>query len=213
VNAIRVSNRAGRTLGMALTAILLVGCRPARGGDITITVTGTVNGGRDYFGIFGLGRTVPQGTPYKLVFTFDDTKGLPMNLGRCPSSGSGITGAGPMSPGTAVLTINGKSFEFGRKPDARSKTWRSVATVCSSSEIGIAVEEGPAAMPSGVSIKVRPNQGQKPLTQNGNWQSGVSLSNFDARNVDNAFAIRRPWNYSAETMSYLSVDTVTISGR
>jgi hypothetical protein len=62
-----------------------------------------------------------------------------------------------------------------------------------------------------VNIKIRPNQGQRSLTQNGDWRGALSLSGFDARNGDNAFAIRR--NYFSETMSYLAVDSVTVSGR
>jgi hypothetical protein len=89
---------------------------------IIITVTGTVNGARDDFRIFGTESGVPQGTPYTLVFRFDDTKGQPMPA-PCPGSGSGITGGGQLSPGSAVLTINGKSYEFGRCPPPRP-CWR-----------------------------------------------------------------------------------------
>ena len=211
MNATRVSKSAGLRLGMILTAMLLmVSCLPANGSEAVITVTGTLSGGRDDYGIFGMGRSMPKGTPYTIVFTFDGTKGKAMPAG-CPGSGSRIVGGGQASPGTAVITINGKSYEFGHKPDARSRTWRSIATLCSDSEIGIALEEGPHSLTSGVNIKIRPNQGQRSLTQNGDWRGALSLSDFEARNGDNAFAIRR--NYSSETMSYLAVDSVTVSGR
>src|ERR1035438_998062 len=157
MNATRVSKSAGLRLGMILTAMLLmVSCLPANGSEAVITVTGTLSGGRDDYGIFGMGRSMPKGTlytsglfgmgrsmpkgtPYTIVFTFDGTKAKGMPAG-CPGSGSRIVGGGQASPGTAVLTINGKSYEFGHKPDARSKTWRSIATLCSDSEIGVAVE-------------------------------------------------------------------------
>jgi len=212
MNATRVSRSAGMRLGMVLTAMLLmVMCfRPASGSDVVITVKGTLNGGRDNYGIFGMGKNMPKGTPYTLVFTFDEAKGRPMPA-ACPNSGSRIVGIGQGSPGTAVITINGKSFEFGHKPDARSRAWRSIVTVCSESEIGMAVEEGHYSLATGVNIRINPNLGSRSLTQDRDWRSPVALSNFHARNDDNAFAIRR--NYYGETMSYLSVDSVTVSGR
>jgi len=213
MNTIRVPISAGLKLGLVLTAILMMMMffRPATGPEVVVTVTGILYGGRDDFGIFGMGRVMPKGTPYTLIFTFDDTKGKPMPA-RCPGSGSGIVGSGQFSPATAVLTINDKSYGFGNKPDARSKTWRHTPSVCSESEIGIAVEEGPSSLASGVNIRIGPNRGDGPLTQDGDWRDALSLSRFNARSGENAFAIRRPWNYSAETMSYFSVDSITISG-
>ena len=155
MNKRRVRIRAGLRLGMVLTStLLMVMCSlPANGSDTVITVKGTINGGRDDYGIFGMGKAMPAGTLYTLVFTFDETKGKPMPPG-CPNSGSRIVGIGQTSPGTAVLTINGKSFEFGLKPDARSRAWRSVASACSDSEISMAVEEGHYSLVTGVNIKI-----------------------------------------------------------
>ena len=213
MNATRVSIGAGLRLGMILTLmVLMVMCfRPANGSEVVITVKGEINGGRDDFGTFGMGRTMPMGTPYTLVFRFDDTKGKAIP-GACPNSGSRIVGIGQSSPGTALLTINGKSYEFGRRPDARSRAWRSIATVCSDSEIGMAVEEGHYSLASGVNIKIVPNPGQRSLTQDRDWRGSLSVSKFYARNGDNAFAINRPGNYGAQTMSYLSVSSVTVGG-
>src|ERR1700735_5015323 len=102
MNATSVSIRAGLRLGMILAAVIpMVSCfRPAEGPEVVITVTGTVNGVRDDFRIFSATRSVPKGTPYTLVFTFDDTKGQPMP-GPCLLSGSGITGGGQLSPAIA----------------------------------------------------------------------------------------------------------------
>ncbi len=208
MNARSVPNSAGLRLGLSLTAILLIGS--ARAEEITITVTGTLNGGRDMFGIFAMpGNIMDAGTPYTLTFTFDDSKGQALKGGPC--TGTGIFGTGQNSPGTAVLTINGKSYEFGRKPDAVSRIWRALPSSCSDCELGFLVKEGPESLMSGVNIKVSANRGQKALTGERDWRSDVSLSNFEARNTYNAFAIRRPGNYSAQTMSYLSVSTVTVT--
>jgi DNA-binding beta-propeller fold protein YncE len=196
---------------MILTAILLtVSClRPANGSEVVITVTGTLNGGRDMLGVFGMPNNVmPAGTPYTLVFTFNEANGKPLRYG-CPNAGSGLVN-GLGSSAIAVLTINGKSYPFGLKPDARSKVWRTVATICSDSEIGMSVQEGQDPLMTGVNIKIMPNPGQRSLTQSKDWKDALSLSSFDARNADNAFAIQH--DHSAETMSYLSVSTVTVSG-
>jgi hypothetical protein len=57
-------------------------------------------------------------------------KGGPMNQ-TYPGGGSGISEFGQNNPVTGVLAINGKSYEFGRTPDVRSKAWRTVASICS----------------------------------------------------------------------------------
>lgn len=213
MNATRVSNRAGRRLGMTITAILalMLGLRPIEAAEITATVTGTLNGGGDMLGVFGLRRGMPKGTPYVIVFTFDDTKGMPMK-GRCPGGLTGIVGGGKTSPGKAVLTINGKSYEFGNRPDARSQMWRSIETPCSHSSFGMSVQEGHWSQPSGVNVLITPDYGGKSLTQDKNWRDPISLSNFMAKNGDNAIFVRQPGNYAAETISYLSVDIVTVKG-
>ena len=214
MNARSVSGRGGFVV-IAVVAFLIIAmksCGAAAGGpEVVITVTGTVSGAKDDFHLFGTGKGVPAGTPFKLVFTFDRTNGRPY-ADRC-SGVSRIVGSGKNSPGIAEMTINGKSFVFGTRPDARSKAWRSIETSCSDSEIGIVVQEGPYPLESGVNIEIHPNQGRGSLTQDKNWSGSLSLSDFDARNGDNAFAYRRPGNYAAETMSYLSVGTVTVGGR
>jgi hypothetical protein len=209
MNARSVSKSAGLRLGIALTSIFF-SALPALKAETTITITGTVNGGRDMFGIFAMpGNVIPKGTPYTLVFTFNEAKGLPFGGGPCSTSGSGTVGNGPNSPAVAVLTINGKSYEFGHRPDARSRTWRSIGSSCSNSEIGISVQEGREPLMTGVNIKITSKPG-KALTGNKDWRSDIDLSDFDASNGDNAFVIRRPGNFGQETMSYLSVDKVTV---
>jgi len=199
-------------IGMAVTSILLIARGiPAKASEVTITVTGTSNGGKDMFGIFGMpGNIFPAGTPFTLVFTFDEAKGTSAFNGPCNIGGSGIVGAGVGSPGKAVLTINDKTYEFGTRPNAKSRTWRGVPTACSQSEIGINIQEGPYPLESGVDIKIHASPG-KVLTRDRNWKGEIMLSDFDARSGENAFAIRRPGNYTQETKSFLNVATVTVT--
>jgi hypothetical protein len=63
---------------------------------------------------------------------------------------------------------------------------------------------------SGITIKVSANRG-KALTGEKDWRGAVTLSDFDARNGDNAFVIRNPGNYMAESMSYLTVTNVAVA--
>jgi hypothetical protein len=214
MNATRVSIPAARRPGKLLTAafLLLTAFRPAKAAEITITVTGTLAGGNDYFGVFGMGRSMPAGTPFTLIYTIDDSVGGPMYPGSCPNAMSGTSGAREHSPVTAVLTVARKSYEFGRRPDAKSSAWRYIATGCSQSEIGINITEGRAPLEMGISIRINPNQGAKSLTQDGDWRKAISLSNFYARNTFNSFAIRRPGNNMGGTQSYLVVKSLTVSG-
>jgi hypothetical protein len=211
MNTTRVSISAARKLGKLLTAMLLLltACMPNQGAETTITVTGTLNGGHDYLGIFGLGPNMHAGTPYTLVFTIDDTKGGEMRQ-ACPLAGTGISGFGQNNPVTGILTINGKSYEFGRRPDVRSKAWRNVASVCSDSEIGIRITEGRFPLEMGVSIRISPNMGTRSLTQEKDWRKPISLTNVYARNTYNEFGITRQGNNMGGTQSYLSVSSVTV---
>ena len=191
--------------------MLLLAVR-TRASEITITVTGTLTGAEDYLGIFGMGRLIPAGTPFSLIYTFDDSKGRGIHLNRCPNSGSGISGSRQLSPASATLTIGGKSYVFGRRPDANSSTWRSIATACSRSEIGIDVTEGESPLLSQVNTGLVPAQGVHSLTQEADWRSAVTLTRFYARNMSNSFVINRPGNYATGTKGYLSVSAVSISG-
>jgi len=202
----------GPGTALLTAALLFVALRPAKGAEVVITVTGKLNGGNDYLGIFGMGTAMPAGTPYTLVYTFDDSKGRGIHPGNCPDGGSGIVGARQASPATAVLTINGKSYLFGRRPDARSSTWRAVATGCSESGIAIDIVEGQSPLESKVGTRLVPVQGMRSLTQDSDWKSPVSLSKFYAQNTFNGFVITRPNQYSGATQGYFSVSMVTISG-
>jgi len=198
--------------GIALLMLSLLLSRPAKGAEVVITVTGTLAGGNDYLGVFGIGRVMPAGTPYTLVFTVDDTKGQAFPSPQCSNSGSGFGGVRGASPVTAVLIVGKKSFEFGRRPDAHSKTWRTIASRCSASEIGMEIMEAQYPLQMGVSIRVAPWPGAPSLTQDGNWRSALTVSNVYARNTFNHFVITQPGNNTGGTESYLLVSTVTIGG-
>ncbi len=177
----------------------------AKAAEVVITVTGTLNGGNDYLEIFGTDKAIPKDTPFKLVFTFADTKGSAIRT-RCPNSGSGISGIGKTSPGIAILTIGDVSYVFGRKADARSSVWRSVPSACGNGQITIEVSEG---RDSAVKISIHPNTG-KPLTQDADWRSPLSLATFSAPNSNNGFVITRAGVYGLMTASSLSVESVTV---
>jgi hypothetical protein len=184
---------------------------PNRGAEITITVTGTLNGGHDYLGIFGMGKGMPAGTPYTLIYTFDDTKGEPMHSTLCPGSSTGTTGSGAESPGIAMLTIAGRSHSFGKGVAPRSSTWRSVASRCSISEISVEVREGRPPFESGIKTRFGTADGRGSLTREGDWRSVLMTTSVYGRNMYNEFGITRSGNNIGGTQSYLSVNTVTIS--
>ena len=93
--------RAAGVLGIAPWAIqlLLFAAPAAAASQVTITVTGTLSA-EDYLGIFGTRRVIPDGTPFMLVYTFDDSKGQALHRGNCADSGSGIVGSGQASART-----------------------------------------------------------------------------------------------------------------
>jgi hypothetical protein len=196
---------------LALLALSVLALPKARASQTIITVNGTLSGGNDYLGVFGMGRNLSAGTPYTLVYTIDDTKGEAIVSRQCPSAGSGIAGIHEASPVTAVLTIGEKSYVFGRRKDAHSTVWRTIANGCSSSEIGVEITEGQAPLAMGVRTRVRPLT-TRTLTQDGEWRSALSLTNVYAPNTYNQFVIMQPGNYAGGAESYLSVTSLTVSG-
>ncbi len=97
--------------GIAVLATILffLAQLTVRCAEIVVTVTGEVDGGTgDFLHIFGTKRNI-NGTPFTAVFTFDDAKGKPLSPYQCDGSATGAEGSGADSPGTAVLTMGGKS--------------------------------------------------------------------------------------------------------
>ena len=206
----RSSNRAGLRFGKLFIAIALIFMpRLARAGEVVITVTGTLWGGEDGFRIFGLGKTLPEGTPFTVVATFDDTKGKTYDGGNCAGAGSAIMTTEKGSPGTAVLTINGKSVEFGHPKQTKSGTWRWIGNSCSTSQIGFGISEGPNE--SGVGIRVEPKEGIANLITDPDWRHPATITNMYGTPSSNCFAIVRPGELERTTQSQLNVKSIVIS--
>src|ERR1700683_2543638 len=129
-----------KTITTLLAVIITANAHAA---EVIYTVRGVINDGQDYLAIFGLGKAMPKGTPFMLVFTFEDSKGLPTKV-RCANAGSGILGNNQQSPAIAILTIANTSYVFGRKPEAASSAWRG-AGACDGAEIAASVSDGRGA--------------------------------------------------------------------
>jgi hypothetical protein len=174
----------GRRPGMLLNVILmLLPLPPAKGADVVITVSGTVNG-YDRFPIFGVGKKLPEnmgwdlnGQPFTLVFTFDDTKGH-ANKSHCPNGGTGRQGEGKQSPGTAILTIGKVSYKFG-DDHSNSAIYREVPGPCSSMSfisMNVAMGRGFFDFAPQVDLRLSPGGGSTSLTQDPNWESSLSTT-------------------------------------
>lgn len=180
----RVSIGAGRRFGMILTGMfLLTAAMPAA--EITATITGTLNGGEDGLRLFRLG-TAWNLSPFSLVFRFDDTKGQ-QGVTRCGSTF--ITGKGAASPATAVLTINGIAYEFGKGVNPAAEATRSVASLCSNSNLRFAVSEGPEWGRQGVKVVIRSAQGVRSLAQEPDWRSPISTTAMQEWSNESKFSI------------------------
>jgi hypothetical protein len=98
----------------AIAFLTSASCQMALASKVVATITGTVFSASDNSGTFGPPNSELAGDNFSLVFTFDDTKGV-QNVAT--SNGvpyfSSITSTASSNPGTAVLTINAESFEFG----------------------------------------------------------------------------------------------------
>ena len=130
---------AGRRLGIFITLFLLAASLHAA--EIIVTATGVLLGGGNV-GMFKAGSSIDK-LPFKVVFRFDDSKGKPLlPAATCPNSGSGVIGLEGNAPGTAVLTINGVDYEFGKKKGLKAQAYRSIASACSEEGMSFVVDEG-----------------------------------------------------------------------
>ena len=162
---------------------LLAGGLPtiAEAAQVVVTITGTLNGGMDQTGVFGAAHTDLTGKAFKLVYTFDDTKGQETvsNCNGVPCV-SVVTGAGASSPGTAVLTIGGGSFSFGTfngGADANSEVSQSAPPNYSS--VYYLVNEHSTYFSAAVEISISPASGTPPLTTNYDWRGSFSDSQLN----------------------------------
>jgi hypothetical protein len=168
-----------------------------------ITVQGTA-AGEDYLGIFRADKVIPKGTPFTVVFTFNDARGEAVKV-RCPNSGSGVTGSGNNSPGKAVITIGGSSYAFGDSVDSRSTVWRMVPSGCGGGGISMAVSDGRT---TGIQVTIQP--GRAVLTTDADWRTPLSLSKFSAPREGNTFTVMRSGTFGLTTRAYLTVESVTV---
>jgi hypothetical protein len=190
-NAYRFSGRTryGITL---IASLFLLATGQMKGAEIVVTVTGEVVGGAgDFLHIFGKERNL-AGKPVTVVFTFDDTKGKPIPLAGCQGSATGIIGDGENSPGTAVLTINGKSFEFGTHKGRHSETWREISSGCSTSRIIFHVEDSVGRGKSMIQVNIHPADRGRSLTQNPDWRAPMSATSIEQDDRLGGFDIQGP---------------------
>jgi len=185
--------------------------RPSQPSQVTITVRGMA-GGSDDLRIFGAAQTIPEGTPFTLVYTFDDSKGQSYVNPNCADWGSGITGNQKDSPGTATLTIAGKSYTFGKGPNVKASVWRKVKTQCSNSEIAMEVSEGQFPNFSGVNTRAHAPAGTNSLAQMKDWRAVATLAAVDANDPNNTFRIALPGRTGYSTRGVLRVKSIEVSG-
>jgi hypothetical protein len=130
---LRPSRRHGRRanvvrtwLACLMSMIAAVLCAPPRAHAATViaTITGTVENGTDYTGVFIAPNGNLTGYPFTLVFTMDATQGVPLG-GTWPADcGNGLQSSGLTTPvPQAVLAINGKSYTFGTHIPTTVSSW------------------------------------------------------------------------------------------
>lgn len=210
MNAIRVSKRAGRGLGMAI--LLVAGLRPVRASEVTITVVGETQGGSDPSHYFT--PVERNGYPASIIFAFDDTKGKPLK-GNCGNVLSGADGQAQDSPGTAVVTINGKSITVGGKWNSHSTAFRSIPSACSDSLIKFEVDNnvrgGLIASGQMVDVQLIPEKGNV-LTKDVDWRAALTPTNLDAFFSKAHFAIPVVPGGTSGADFGIVIKSVTISG-
>ena len=223
MNTIHSRQRAGRNFHPGMTFIatimLLLALRPAKGAEVVATITGVLQTGADQFHLFG-GAPVKgsdkrdlAGMPFTLVLTFDDAKGQSTPPpGFCPNSGSGITGEGASSPGTATLTIGGGTVVIGTRKDSHSAAWRSIDVFCSQSQISFEVHEGNLGWANGknmVNVTMTPTKGTRSLTQNPDWRAAVTTTAMDN---NGGFFLSKPGDFRHEARGVFVVQKLTVIG-
>jgi hypothetical protein len=184
MNATRVSNRAWRKPGMAITIILLglIALRQGKAAEINYTITGVLTGGWDQLGIFATGKDAMSmgGKPFTLVFTFDDSKGKDDSN----KQGSGISGSGRYSGGKAVLTMGAGSYTFGGDKYSGWAVYRSptLITIVVNEARGSFFDFAPS-----VDLMIMPANGGTRFGSD--WKAPLSTTQVD--NQTSCFFIRR----------------------
>jgi YD repeat-containing protein len=223
-------------------------CLPnvAEAAIITVTITGTVGSGTDTSGVFGPPNTDLTGQNFIVVFTFDDSKGTEtVNNGitnsssicggsgsvLCESEDAGATYPGTsqqasqLSPGTAVLTINGISYSFGTSsaipssinnyPATSSSVSRVVPPAGSEAQFVVGDVYPPVSvnLSSGydkVDVAIFPPAGDT-LSTNYDWRSPFTDSQLGTDSDISSFTIQFYSNTAPQAVGYLIPTSITVS--
>ena len=188
-----------RLLWCLLVAWLMSVCLPqaAWAELITVTITGTVDRGTDVTGVFLSPNTSFTGQNFTLVFTFDDSKGtetvencagVPCGSGDSGSTYTDAPGAPltSLSPGTAVLTINGISFAFGTSSaltSSYSTVGRFLPFEGNPGSVSFDIDDYYPNGGAGVSATIFPASGTPPLSTNYDWRSPFTDSQLASDGV------------------------------
>jgi hypothetical protein len=206
-----------RRVWLAIMVVATLGAIPrSNAATVTMTFEGQVLSGSDGSGVFGFTPgTALRGQTFKLVFTFDDTKGTQTTeVIEGVTCGSSIKTVGLSSPGTAVLQIGSGSWTFGTAPgpyNAQSSyAIRSVGECRGVMSNG--VSDGPSgtsggSVTDGVTLDIGDTTGTIPTTDY-HWQDAFSASGLT--NGGGVFIIAT--TSGANASGSLFPTSVTVSG-
>jgi hypothetical protein len=192
-----------------LAGFALAFAQAAKASTVTATLTGTLTDGTDFTGMFGFAPyTDMTGQSFKLVFTFDDTKGQ-----QSSSTGyTSIVSTDASNPGTAVIEINGHSFGFAQLAigNYTSEAYRySAAPPNYYGEIYFDSGDGHLGDGSYVRADVQPTVSAPVL--NANWEAPYMAS--DAAGFGNGyFIIGEQTYFQGAANGDFTIDSIVVSG-
>ena len=178
----------------------------SRANIVTTTITGVVASGYDTSGVFGFAPgTDLTGQPFKLVYTFDDTKGTSSVTDCSPGvpCSSSINSTAVSNPGTAVLTIGTGSYTFGTMAGATSSVMRVISPL--PNQIQYSVKD-PVGLDDTIATFVYPAIGTV-LTTDYNWED--ALWDNDLENLQAPFTINTDTQFAT---GWLIPQTIVVEG-
>jgi RHS repeat-associated protein len=233
----RVSCPWFRPIALAILALLAMGFSGKVTSQIvTVTVTGTVEHGWDQTGLFGVAGNFDgnmDGLPFTAVYTFDSSKGVE-SVSINSSTGlpywSKISQSGTnspdLSPGTATLTINGRTVSIGTSPVfdpafyyVSSYSIRNTGTGISGANFDVLESNGKAIsdkVTANLQIAIRNGSGTPVFDIGHYWYDPFSHTLVASDWYDGSFGYTR--YYSAPSVPFDSASgslipvTVTVSG-
>jgi uncharacterized protein (TIGR03437 family) len=219
-----------------LWSMSLLGAFPAFAATVTITITGTVQSGTDFSGVFGSASANLAGQSYTLVFTFDDTKGKPFSQSCVggPVYETALIDQGGQGAGTATLRIGSGKFQFGGGflddeqpvqsqaeisapvggPNPCGSSTASYYVVVNYQNAVNASDYSGSSYVGSVGVIVRPANGTV-LTADPNWEHSFTNSKLDPAttipfNINLTAQSGSPANYHAS--GSLIPSSITVSG-